>query len=99
VINKNAICKKKKACLICSNIYVSCICILHDCSSYIRQKNKIKGKHYQTNIKERKGKSAVPYVMDFLNNEKALKRKKEKLKKPNIGGPCGRNSMYCVMES
>jgi hypothetical protein len=72
---------------------------LHDCSSYIRQKNKIKGKHYQTNIKERKGKSAVPYVMDFLNNEKALKRKKEKLKKPNIGGPCGRNSMSCVMES
>jgi hypothetical protein len=37
--------------------------------------------------------------MDFLNNEKALKGKKEKLKKPNIGGPCGRNSMYCVMES
>jgi len=30
-------------------------------------------------------------VMDFLNTRKALWE--EKLKKPNIGGPCGRNSM------
>jgi len=47
-------------------------------------------KKKQTNKKQER-KNAVADVMDFLNTGKALWEKK--LKKPNIGGPCGRNSM------
>lgn len=34
----------------------------------------------------------VADVMDFFNTKKST-LEEEKLKKPNIGGPCGRNSM------
>lgn len=53
-------------------------------------------KKKKTNKKQASKKECILHsvadVMDFLNT----KRKhfgEEKLKKPNIGGPCGRNSM------